>query len=782
MITLPAEVSTYKNSKKHSLISFFEIESRNFYFSSRALYLILYQGINASITYDLGYGEYILEDTSASFEDLINPSHVYYDGNYYLIGEILSNSTMSILGYSGGNVTGISYNIERFYRDILKKDSENSTKDSIPEMINGMNSYGSGKISLVNFRNEIRAELLGSDPDLTDVEILCFIKYNTDSRLHSSALNFFSAKISDWDENGDVFEINIRIDNEIYTKQLMSVKLTNSPYKSNREYYTPKQYGDFGGDLTDIQYWDEWPNKNFAFCPIRSSAIVDGKIQFRFEVSSHQMSEMPSYSEIDYDRHQARKFQFYDGMFHIPTSTRFNAESGYVVNGSSGAYFLLDYDHSDEDKLNHTMLHPTEEWVGIFYANTVTNFANAIDGKSTTSVVISGTEFLSVKNFKTDSISSGHNYDKAGLSKLEVYVQIGASLNLGSGSAVIRIVDISDGYTTVASYTVTAGDADRSVSVTKSGLNSTYDCDNYGIVIDCYNVTSITIKNIIIFTYTKGMNNESHPYMFLRCKGKMYSTTWNGRKTVGTLIENPSDFIESILRDYLGQLNIDTARFDEIHNQFSSIKICKSLYKGTSAENLFSEFAKAFYIAIFSTAQNWRLASPLLNKQNYPISGTTTPANLDIITDADSFSGNSFSKHPISKGSFALSRSGSDDVVTKLTMNFQEILDETWSSDFIGSGNVELIIENSFISDPTSADTLLTLISPWHFKQKMMASFSSFYSLIGYEIGDLINIQHDDLSASLVTASTLSQQQWLVMNVVKNYHPAKIRMKAIELV
>jgi len=781
MITLPAEISNYKNKNQHSLISFFEIPSRNFYFASQEIYLVLSSGTGAAITYDVGRESYILIDFASDFSVFSNSEVVYYAGNYYEISEIIDENRIEI-NFPGPNQTGVAYNIERYYKDLLRKGSNNYSKDSIPEMVNGINSFGTGKIELLDFRNSVRMQLLGTDPDLTAVSINFFIKYNTSNRLRSEALNFFNAYISDWSESSDVIRLSIKIDDALYRKQFMTNKLSNSPFSRNRDYYVPKQFGDFGGDLEDIQYWADWVNNNFAFCPISSAEIVEGFLQYRFEVSSHQMAEMPAYTEINAQRHQARIFQHYDGMFHSPTSTRFDSKVGYVVNNSSGSYFLLDYDHSDQYNLNHTMLHPTEiNETSFLYANTVANWLHAIDGKVSTVLTMNANEVLSVQNFETKKISAARNYEGTGFNKLEVWVQFG-SVNLGTGTATLKIVDKSDEITVVASYGITAGDADRSIVLDKAGLNSGYEADNFFFVIETSaGVTSVQVKNIIAFIYTKGMDNDQHPYLFLRCKGTMYSSNWESRKTTGALIENPIDLIEGILRDYCSQTNFDTDRFDEINYLFSSIKICRSFYQSTTIEELISDFCSAFNASIFLSNGRWRVVSPIINSQIYPVSGTSTPGNFDTITDTDILANTTFNKNAILRKSFSLSRTDSRDICNKLIINHTEIYGSFYASNSSGSGNKETEINNSYISNSTFAGILLTLLLNWNTTQKMIVELTTFYSMIGHEIGDIVNIEHADLSASIVSASTLQLQEWMIINIKKNYHPAQIDLILVEL-
>ena len=59
--------------------------------------------------------------------------------------------------------------------------------------------------------------------------------------------------------------------------------------------------------------------------------------------------------------------------------------------------------------------------------------------------------------------------------------------------------------------------------------------------------------------------------------------------------------------------------------------------------------------------------------------------------------------------------------------------------------------------------------------------FQTFYNAISHEVGDIINVQHQDLANALVSAATVATQKWAIVEFDIAMHPALINITAIEL-
>lgn len=81
---------------------------------------------------------------------------------------------------------------------------------------------------------------------------------------------------------------------------------------------------------------------------------------------------------------------------------------------------------------------------------------------------------------------------------------------------------------------------------------------------------------------------------FVECKGREYLDTWGARKTAGTLIENPADVIEGVLRDELGVAgaDIDTAAFDAANTDRAGWKFAGQLTEQDRSENVVDQLAQ----------------------------------------------------------------------------------------------------------------------------------------------------------------------------------------------
>jgi hypothetical protein len=276
---------------------------------------------------------------------------------------------------------------------------------------------------------------------------------------------------------------------------------------------------------------------------------------------------------------------------------------------------------------------------------------------------------------------------------------------------------------------------------------------------------------------------EPYPYVFIKAKGKEYSGTWDTRKTAGNLIENPADMMEAFLRDEVDSTNtdIDTDSFDDINSVMSSVNVCCTLYQQYQAKNILSDMCKAFAFSLnWNAAEQWRLTMPHATINIFfSSSGTNSPGAEDIFTDVDTLVNGVYTNHPIVRRSMQLSRSPENSAYDKLTLNYADIFGVFLNSKNTGSGKNKNI-DNKYISDGSSATTLLGILDNIYLNQHWLAQFSTWYNTLAHEVGDIINIRHSSINDDMLD-NTEAAQKWIVYKIKQGWHPAWATVLAMEL-
>ena len=188
-----------------------------------------------------------------------------------------------------------------------------------------------------------------------------------------------------------------------------------------------------------------------------------------------------------------------------------------------------------------------------------------------------------------------------------------------------------------------------------------------------------------------------------------------------------------------------------------------------------------------ATFQTWGVAAGdnILIDDIYYIVNTVTGETTLTITVAGSngtaktWSIAGYQYNPIKKGSFGLRRTSHTDRHDSLVINLDKshigYLDQKGTA----SGDV-LTLNNQYISTGAAGTALLNIIDDIVLNQRSIVDFVTFFNAIGLEIGDLINVRHSALSDSMLNA-TVNTQKWMVIGIGITWHPAEIKITAIEL-
>ena len=199
-------------------------------------------------------------------------------------------------------------------------------------------------------------------------------------------------------------------------------------------------------------------------------------------------------------------------------------------------------------------------------------------------------------------------------------------------------------------------------------------------------------------------NNGGHIPIFAASLGREYSSTWNSRKTAGNLIEHPTDIIESILRDELGQVTagLNETQLDAVNTELgANWKFSMYLDKQIDTKKLIEKIAKQSM-----STPVWDSANKFSIDTFFAANSTARTIKLDEIKDVFNLK---------------TRRTKLKDIVNDLKLNyslsgqgeFQEQITRvddrasTGSQFIYGNSAVnELNIDADFIADATTAGLL----------------------------------------------------------------------------
>jgi len=726
---------------------------------------------------------------------------LFIDGTWDTDIASLNSDTAAGLDDYAANGSGLDWILYHRVYDSLRKNMRLSVNVKMPELINGMSSIGSANVQLVDFRGTIALRLL-SDPEIIGTEVNVWLQFDDGTAYdYDDAVNIYSGIISSYNQKQNTLTVKLK-NKELDLGKLPATLLgdTYSFYAGPSGYTEQIQFGDFNW-ANDFQYWAEW-NEHRLAAVIYSGRDVPADLD-HFHVANHDMTEFPTGTNFK-EMITATSNDYNPPWAFIRVENSWcpfrlgSTETFVMTNSESENSFTRD----DAGALSYTidpfiMHHLTAEWsTGTnIYNNDVAGFANCIDGDSTTTDAITGTENLSVQTIDRTNLGQ---LDHDGSRTIYWLVSFGA-IDV-TGAPRLRVYDVATSSLQV-SLTLQGGMADTSQHVQ---VFSATDPDDYFVNVGGSSGGAyVVVKNITVWdTIPSDFDQDllSNPVFYSRGQGRNYSSVWTGlsgsRKTSGNLIENPADAIESILRDDLGYTGIyngnpDTTKdkieceqsFDDTFDIFNAVSIaaCGSIYQQQDAEVLLKQICKMFNFNLnFTMLRRWRLDFPQAAGLDFENSASGTPDADDIFTDDESVVGGFFSNHPILKGSFQYNRTKGNEKYDALTIRYGRDVGTFLSSVTVGSGKT-LTLNNFLISDSTNATALRDLLDDWVLTSKALVSFKTWYNAIHYEIGDAINIQHAAMRDDMVDA-TVATQKWMILEKTIHWHPPHITVKAIELV
>ncbi len=789
MLTLPAEITNNKNKIAIRPILLIEFIDLDYHISSRAYDLEVGNGSDGVTD-----GSETFIAASATFQtwNMKNLDKIDIGGTDFIVDTITDENEMELSSVypPDADLNWIAYN--SYISDIDKGHSGGLTA-SIPILGGGFGSVSDYSIRLLHWEITLREEIVGSSPDLRGSNVKVYIKFDIfGSDEKTDALVLFKGQIADYNIVKDKMVLKFKAIQPVLTDLIPSSLLRDSYHgRGDDTLAVPIQFGDFAPNRL------HWKNaiETYAMCPY--VGITDDGY-YKFAVSDHMMNEMPTGTDLieitsstDTTGHNPSIVGFLNNHFFKLTPTAIDS----IVNTSTdGAHFIVE-DFEPTDMIFYFV--PTAEQQN----NTATDWANAIDGDSTTHADVQndGTAVM-VDESPTGAIKIGPPapYAGSGQCSCRVVVSIGTVIitdpdNDHLYAAVISGTSAIGGYHAGSQIEITESDADSILvgPLTFSGV----DIDNVGVGVwgeGSSNVATCEIKSVMVMVYVNPNSLldddfaanylEPYPYVFIKAKGKEYSGTWDTRKTAGNLIENPADMVEALLRDEVGSTNtdIDMDSFDDINGIMGLVNACCTLYQRYQAKNLLNDMCRAFAFSLnWNAAEQWRLTTPYATGMYFASSGTDSPNDEDIFTDSDTLVNEVYTNHPIVRRSMQLSRSPENSAYDKLTLNYADVFGVFLNSVSTGSGKNK-DIDNKYISDGSSATALIGMLDNIYLNQHWLAKFDTWYNALAHEVGDVINIRHGTVNDDMLD-STENAQKWIVYKIKQGWHPAWATVYAMEL-
>lgn len=656
----------------------------------------------------------------------------------------------------------------RAYTDLTKAGASVGTiSQTVPADMNRNASTASLDITLVDYRGSLRSNIIGSAPNLTASAVNIYLIFETTND-EADRLQIFSGYIADYTIQHDIMTLKIETD---AFRELgdfpQGSQLLSEVYAYNaagEKIVEPLQYGDFGWN-DDVMFTSDLATKGvmFAICPYSGR---DASGYYTFSVSSHQMESMPTAYQISaFLNHYV--FIRRDNMW-----LKWMDGDAIVTNTASGAEIKLSNGSSSTEG-KFAFMYPTALYTGGSGTNP-SDAGLAIDGKQATASGAAHTsgQRIKVHDVKIDLLTSSQITGEA---KPFVWIE---SVTGEEPYAYITLRRKSDD-TSAGQITVTDSTSLQTwIQVGLVEVSDAADVNDYYMEVEPINGGYIEMAGIVFRVKVNGFIPESdEACIYLRCQGRKFSGTWGSRKTSGALITHPIDMLESIWRDDLSKTDIDTTSFDAVSTVLSGYKVNASIFERQTAEAFFDRFAEQFNITnVISQNNQISIAIPS-DALNYSASGTSSPDDEDILTDSETITSESFNRHPMKKGSFKLTRSQRGDLIEKLIMPYGR----TFNGEYVfvdnssGTGT-ETTINNDFLGHATTAASLVAFVRTWRSNQRFIASMTTFLNAIGWQIGDIRSVVHDDLVDAMMYDS-VEGDKWIVFSIRINGTKGLIDLK-----
>jgi len=776
MLTLPAEITNNKNKISVSPILIVEFVDLDYHVATKEYYLSRDSGSDGQVASD---DEFSAASATFQTDNIKAGDRIEIDGNTEVVESVTDEQNLVIVD-TVANGSIYDWEIWSKCEDFIKSGSNIKINHKINERMSGVAALtGSMKLHLLDFVGTLRSELIGSSPDLADSTVYIYIKLDTVTDLDTNALKIMEGIISDYSIRNDVLSITIKTKIKNFGLIPTDPLIDNyDKYFGDKDICKPLQYGDFNWNL--YPYLWVLFDKGLAYCPYVRSYYHSGDPIYYFWVADHNMENMPNATQLQ-STHDFYAFLYRDGKYCGIEMLNTNSKLA-ITNTGGECYIRTDGDGGHVEDI-WDICEITEEYAPSgSYDNDIGGWDECVDGNSGTDASLALGENLSVQTVDLDHVND--NYLDSGVD-IRLVVTFGAISH--TGATYVRIFDKAT-ETAQATTTInpSTGAANTTQIVTVTGIGSTFDINDYFFNVGVQNAGSgsVTVQNMTLMFSCPAHDLEQEPYILLRCQGREYSGTWGSRKTTGNLIDNPADIIESIFRDELNITDLDTSEFDTVHSAMDTIGVegAGTILKQDYAEDVLRKICEGFNISLIKKLSgDYKIFFPKASINNFSSSGTGTPGNEDIFTDDETLSSGSYAQHPIRKGTFQLSRSKSQNVYERFTIDYRFIndLNEYMESYDPNSGNPN-IFKSWMMQEVDSVVAFHSAMNNWNLDQKFICQFETFINAIAHEVGDIINIRHTMLNDDMLNA-TINTQKWAVLQIQSTWKPNIYKFTAIEL-
>jgi len=642
----------------------------------------------------------------------------------------------------------------RVYSGDIARRSGSALSYGIPITLDSISSLPVMSIGITDFQGNIRANLLGSTPDLTGTTASVYIKYDSDSELNRSLI--FQGIVDRYSIKGDLF--TIRLKSAGYPVEHIGTLLSDSfsNVDNSENIIEPLQYGDFNW-ADDPEWWGDRDDV-WAICPL---IHIDAGQQ-TYMVANHKMNQFPTtQAEV---RDSRDSYLFSRRGNHLVHHEVWDITTVNVTDCS----FKLEA----QDPIMSSRVYI---WAGDEFAGEFTNdggdHANAIDGKVGTNMIMSPTDttmhsfhdFIFSDDIRFNESDNVNNIHAGYSSTISVHVYVSSvegtgdlvkvSIKKKSDDSVLASAMITDAMTTAQWYNIVSFGSSFDIST----LN------DYYIEFDeqAGNNIETDISGFMIRIPVARHDLEiDEKCLYARCQGRQYSGTWGARRTSAALITKSLDILESILRDEVVH-SIDTTTFDAV-DALDTFDPAFTLFERELLQDFLRDFAKTFNIGIMLHSTGDVGVVKGVNTIDFTKAGSDTAGDDDIFTDVATITANEFDENPILDNTFVPDRSDAGAIVEQVDIVFNR----TFSGNFLESGSsgsgVITALQNRYMNKLSHITNLAADIITLRGQQLWIVRFTTFNNALWVEPGDVINIRHSVLNDTILP-STENAQKWVVI-------------------
>ena len=663
--------------------------------------------------------------------DLINPTIAFGSKQVTLTG--------------GGNDTT--------YNDFIQLGSISGISQNMPTSLNRLSSIPSMTFAVNDFRNTLRDILFTGDPDFTSTTVIVWLKFDTGSNSMASRVRLLQGFIDTYSIRNDTLTFTVGTNNFLRAENLPTTRFSDIDGNSEAEenISLPIQYGDFNWSIDPGFFGDVAAGNFYALAPYLKTS-GDGDVTFI--LSGHQMNQVPPASD-DFPNNYTliRRKGILCHWDTLKTVTNTAGEARIVMSNAGVNRVYLP-------------LHAKEAYAG-GSGNQSGTIDEALDGLSSTGAIADASfgTVVKVHDFRIEPWGNGDTSSNVA----STFIYIGTTVSGTGGFAAVRR---KSNDTIVDQVNIPGGTGEGWIEIVGTQAMWIEDLNDFYVQVETNGAGGdrIIVSAVIVAPRLLGYDPSSDDAcLYVRAQGRTFSSSWDGRKSAGSLVTHPGDMIESIFREEIaGFGSIDTGTFDDYTGINGSLEVCATIFEQVQASTLLREMANAFNLGIvISPIGRVRLISPD-NSIGFT-DGGGSPSNEDIITDAETVSSESYNENPILRGTFGLSRTDPIQKRIRTILDYRPSFSGRFLKSYtLGSAQDIRTIRNRFIANEATAISVHTSIENWQGKQKFLASVRTFYNALAMEVGDRRNIRHGDLSDGMLEGS-VNSEKWLLYDYSFNW-------------